>query len=168
MAISSSAIFFFKHKTAYELRISDWSSDVCSSDLAADRGGGGHGLHFPDPGPPDVAPVREPAQEGEPQEWCPGALTRPAAPRNIRPGPMAGTPPQRGRWLEGPPWSGGRPNRSTRAAPARPQHPSIGGLDGQPGRRYRAPVGHYRSPRLSGGGGGGGRTPRRRAHQGPL
>src|SRR3546814_6951197 len=26
---------FFKQKTAYELRISDWSSDVCSSDLAA-------------------------------------------------------------------------------------------------------------------------------------
>src|SRR3546814_14219111 len=25
--------FFFKHKTAYERRISDWSSDVCSSDL---------------------------------------------------------------------------------------------------------------------------------------
>src|SRR3546814_2483273 len=25
--------FFFKQKTAYELRISDWSSDVCSSDL---------------------------------------------------------------------------------------------------------------------------------------
>src|SRR3546814_2647852 len=41
--------FFFKQKTAYEMRISDWSSDVCSSDLvergghrrvsAADRGG---------------------------------------------------------------------------------------------------------------------------------
>src|SRR3546814_12396166 len=30
--------FFFKHKTAYEMRISDWSSDVCSSDLR-----GGHG-----------------------------------------------------------------------------------------------------------------------------
>src|SRR3546814_9673506 len=30
--------FFFKQKTAYEMRISDWSSDVCSSDLlAADR-----------------------------------------------------------------------------------------------------------------------------------
>src|SRR3546814_6907207 len=28
-------IFFFKQKTAYELRISDWSSDVCSSDLPA-------------------------------------------------------------------------------------------------------------------------------------
>src|SRR3546814_3198073 len=27
--------FFFKQKTAYELRISDWSSDVCSSDLQA-------------------------------------------------------------------------------------------------------------------------------------
>src|SRR3546814_2147524 len=36
--------FFFKQKTAYEMRISDWSSDVCSSDLA-DRGrcGGGGG-----------------------------------------------------------------------------------------------------------------------------
>src|SRR3546814_7924861 len=29
--------FFFKQKTAYEMRISDWSSDVCSSDLGADR-----------------------------------------------------------------------------------------------------------------------------------
>src|SRR3546814_7341565 len=28
-------VFFFKQKTAYELRISDWSSDVCSSDLEA-------------------------------------------------------------------------------------------------------------------------------------
>src|SRR3546814_9589534 len=29
--------FFFKQKTAYEVRISDWSSDVCSSDLPAHR-----------------------------------------------------------------------------------------------------------------------------------
>src|SRR3546814_6934856 len=28
-------VFFFKQKTAYEMRISDWSSDVCSSDLKA-------------------------------------------------------------------------------------------------------------------------------------
>src|SRR3546814_8635854 len=28
--------FFFKQKTAYEMRISDWSSDVCSSDLERD------------------------------------------------------------------------------------------------------------------------------------
>src|SRR3546814_6437125 len=36
MAIMSalfSTCFFFKQKTAYEMRISDWSSDVCSSDL---------------------------------------------------------------------------------------------------------------------------------------
>src|SRR3546814_19562113 len=47
--------FFFKQKTAYEMRISDWSSDVCSSDLEAvdldvDEGGeeeyaGRHRLH---------------------------------------------------------------------------------------------------------------------------
>src|SRR3546814_6586682 len=30
------SFFFFKQKTAYEMRISDWSSDVCSSDLAAE------------------------------------------------------------------------------------------------------------------------------------
>src|SRR3546814_6378208 len=29
-------VFFFKQKTAYEMRISDWSSDVCSSDLTVD------------------------------------------------------------------------------------------------------------------------------------
>src|SRR3546814_5298320 len=29
--------FFFKQKTAYEVRISDWSSDVCSSDLMPDH-----------------------------------------------------------------------------------------------------------------------------------
>src|SRR3546814_6601999 len=29
-------IFFFKQKTAYEMRISDWSSDVCSSDLSGE------------------------------------------------------------------------------------------------------------------------------------
>src|SRR3546814_10597195 len=31
--ISIWLVFFFKQKTAYEMRISDWSSDVCSSDL---------------------------------------------------------------------------------------------------------------------------------------
>src|SRR3546814_18978375 len=31
-------VFFFKQKTAYEMRISDWSSDVCSSDLACRQG----------------------------------------------------------------------------------------------------------------------------------
>src|SRR3546814_5392783 len=31
-------VFFFKQKTAYEMRISDWSSDVCSSDLIGEVG----------------------------------------------------------------------------------------------------------------------------------
>src|SRR3546814_9198518 len=34
-SIFSCCFFFFKQKTAYEMRISDWSSDVCSSDLIA-------------------------------------------------------------------------------------------------------------------------------------
>src|SRR3546814_7157599 len=33
--VLSVLVFFFKQKTAYEMRISDWSSDVCSSDLLA-------------------------------------------------------------------------------------------------------------------------------------
>src|SRR3546814_10483382 len=33
-------VFFFKQKTAYEMRISDWSSDVCSSDLIAGAAAG--------------------------------------------------------------------------------------------------------------------------------
>src|SRR3546814_7274183 len=42
-------LFFFKQKTAYEMRISDWSSDVCSSDLhpGEDRQGARRAL--PDP-----------------------------------------------------------------------------------------------------------------------
>src|SRR3546814_15982346 len=36
-------MFFFKQKTAYEMRISDWSSDVCSSDLVDHHLGGGLG-----------------------------------------------------------------------------------------------------------------------------
>src|SRR3546814_6016205 len=33
LSICVDVCFFFKQKTAYEMRISDWSSDVCSSDL---------------------------------------------------------------------------------------------------------------------------------------
>src|SRR3546814_7108120 len=33
MVVVLCVVFFFKQKTAYEMRISDWSSDVCSSDL---------------------------------------------------------------------------------------------------------------------------------------
>src|SRR3546814_20150024 len=44
--------FFFKQKTAYEMRISDWSSDVCSSDLP--------GRRPTDPGRPPGSPRRAP------------------------------------------------------------------------------------------------------------
>src|SRR3546814_2560910 len=43
-------IFFFKQKTAYEVRISDWSSDVCSSDLLDSQERRRTGAH-----PPPVA-----------------------------------------------------------------------------------------------------------------
>src|SRR3546814_17499167 len=48
-------LFFFKQKTAYEMRISDWSSDVCSSDLT--RGGPGGSRLFP-AHPGDLRPPR--------------------------------------------------------------------------------------------------------------
>src|SRR3546814_5449086 len=37
LILETYAFFFFKQKTAYEMRISDWSSDVCSSDLLSYR-----------------------------------------------------------------------------------------------------------------------------------
>src|SRR3546814_1303885 len=53
--------FFFKQKTAYEMRISDWSSDVCSSDLSALLGPG-QSRHAPGIDPvPDVRRPRHPA-----------------------------------------------------------------------------------------------------------
>src|SRR3546814_5076980 len=39
--------FFFKQKTAYEMRISDWSSDVCSSDLSLHHPLERPGLRYP-------------------------------------------------------------------------------------------------------------------------
>src|SRR3546814_2083752 len=55
------SFFFFKQKTAYEMRISDWSSDVCSSDL------------------PDVAHIQQVLPIGAVgPAWC-VELVRPAA-----------------------------------------------------------------------------------------
>src|SRR3546814_9826828 len=47
--------FFFKLKTAYEMRISDWSSDVCSSDLRSQHGQ----HHAADPGDASAQPEDE-------------------------------------------------------------------------------------------------------------
>src|SRR3546814_3552698 len=61
--------FFFKQKTAYEMRISDWSSDVCSSDLTLpgkrDRQRLLVGIVEDDQRPQKVAPARE---EGDDRE----------------------------------------------------------------------------------------------------
>src|SRR3546814_2558574 len=57
--------FFFKQKTAYEMRISDWSSDVCSSDLLLVAAAGDVVLEQPaEPSAPVVA--REQRHDGEP------------------------------------------------------------------------------------------------------
>src|SRR3546814_21130295 len=58
--------FFFKQKTAYEMRISDWSSDVCSSDLPAIMS---RQQSADEPGPPVPAmspPAAAPAPSAKP------------------------------------------------------------------------------------------------------
>src|SRR3546814_9077568 len=69
--------FFFKQKTAYEMRISDWSSDVCSSDLlVAQRAGDGGRLAGRDLGVPGIAVDRRDRLEaGLPHDGC-GLLGR--------------------------------------------------------------------------------------------
>src|SRR3546814_7981720 len=73
-------VFFFKRKTAYDMRISDWSSDVCSSDLAlgADRLAGRRRDPRPEQGGTEfaavfvlqeiVAPGDRPARENRSEE----------------------------------------------------------------------------------------------------
>src|SRR3546814_7532176 len=58
--------FFFKQKTAYEMRISDWSSDVCSSDLSPQKRGRPWG-HLPTVVPPAGSRRRKYATEEERQ-----------------------------------------------------------------------------------------------------
>src|SRR3546814_5566436 len=54
--------FFFKQKTAYEMRISDWSSDVCSSDLVGGRDAGRVDLRVAGVGEEGAAPVGPPGR----------------------------------------------------------------------------------------------------------
>src|SRR3546814_3666728 len=71
--------FFFKQKTAYEMRISDWSSDVCSSDLPSAAGARraivGEACHrcarrgeIPDPRL-RLAEIRRTGADGEGRAW---------------------------------------------------------------------------------------------------
>src|SRR3546814_10808272 len=77
--------FFFKQKTAYEMRISDWSSDVCSSDLpraSGHRGGPGAGRR---PLPLLRLDRRPPSPLlGNPRGAQPGGGPLPVEPRAIR------------------------------------------------------------------------------------
>src|SRR3546814_1766528 len=60
--------FFFKQKTAYEMRISDWSSDVCSSDLQPLLRDLDHQRDEPDDAEGDVQPVGADQREEGRQE----------------------------------------------------------------------------------------------------
>src|SRR3546814_9635839 len=61
-AASPCLFFFFKQKTAYEMRISDWSSDVCSSDLPhpAQKLSPSTASQSPPPGRPATSPSSPP------------------------------------------------------------------------------------------------------------
>src|SRR3546814_1850508 len=123
--------FFFKQKTAYEMRISDWSSDVCSSDLSdADLGASAKtstvlraattaGVS----GRPGDTPAGRPADAiGTKQAFCGGRP--PCAARATR----AGSLQRRDRWC-------GRPATAARAAPVPNRPPSRGDRDDHAGDR---------------------------------
>src|SRR3546814_6021517 len=76
--------FFFKQKTAYEMRISDWSSDVCSSDLGGSAAAGRRG-----PSPPGAWRARRSGRVRSAAAARPGH--RPTAGRR-RPPAAAGSP----------------------------------------------------------------------------
>src|SRR3546814_1569114 len=66
--------FFFKQKTAYEMRISDWSSDVCSSDLSGELT---QRLGVVDQGLVQLAQAADPqCQVGRPVRLVEGASSR--------------------------------------------------------------------------------------------
>src|SRR3546814_6904760 len=69
--LSMYLFFFFKQKTAYDMRISDWSSDVCSSDLCGGVSSGGSAIHTDRIGgiPDDMAKYREVLREA-PNTQC--------------------------------------------------------------------------------------------------
>src|SRR3546814_7533833 len=109
--------FFFKQKTAYEMRISDWSSDVCSSDLPAARatpprpaamvGAGSVSLprlYAADAADPIDVPARTapsaapPSARAPPTAAPPASMAMPAAPTVVpsaAPAPSWGAPADR-------------------------------------------------------------------------
>src|SRR3546814_9118463 len=80
-------IFFcFKQKTAYEMRISDWSSDVCSSDLGIAQAGsalllGSRGRRFEPCSPDQLVDLRGINSDGRLGEWLKPAVLKTAEPQ---------------------------------------------------------------------------------------
>src|SRR3546814_5569373 len=98
--------FFFKQKTAYELRISDWSSDVCSSDLndrrAAPGRTGWEGMGFPTaaaipakPHPHPGLPLEGEGEKPDPARATPSPLR--CAPCTVTRSPLSSPPSTRPR-----------------------------------------------------------------------
>src|SRR3546814_15195836 len=117
------SFFFFKQKTAYEMRISDWSSDVCSSDLRAARA---------------ERPQSRLDRPGRHRRWPAGAAPRqgllPAGADGV-PGPL---------WLAAPaPYGRPHPNGAAGDPPARPPRPPTrtGAWRGRPRRSEERLVG---------------------------
>src|SRR3546814_15239355 len=108
--------FFFKQKTAYEMRISDWSSDVCSSDLRADRPP--HAIEL-QTSAPKASAIRGAAVSPKPPVSDPlfDFLEQP------------GNPDHRGRWPYG--------RHVGSIASVRPTPPAIGA---KPGCKFRTPL----------------------------
>src|SRR3546814_2443228 len=100
-----SLFFFCKQKTAYEMRISDWSSDVCSSDLRSETGecgveggvvehrvggapgqrrivGGGDGMHGRAPAPVPFGAPEHRLGEAVPSGLAAGGVVEGAADRS--------------------------------------------------------------------------------------
>src|SRR3546814_9078406 len=72
LRVHAICFFFFKQKTAYELRISDWSSDVCSSDLASAAKTAAPAAEAPPVSTPAAAaPVAPTAEVAEPKRRGP-------------------------------------------------------------------------------------------------
>src|SRR3546814_2942268 len=87
--------FFFKQKTAYEMRISDWSSDVCSSDLAGAAAGMGRAERRPAAGGhPALLGLRRalaaPAHRPVPARRLGPPAGQPGVPADLRPAVRTG------------------------------------------------------------------------------
>src|SRR3546814_5962445 len=69
-------MFVFKQKTAYEMRISDWSSDVCSSDLIRELSLADRSVHGPRD-PPETLRKRRRQKRARPEDAHPAAARSP-------------------------------------------------------------------------------------------